>query len=633
MANELKIRVVFDTGGTKPPTEQVKVLEGSLKDLELQYKKLQAIAEKSFIAGSPEQIAAMAKAQEALVKYKAALGDVSSVMPNVTKSSANAAMTLQALNYTVRDSPYFFRDFSLGILAIGNNLNPLIDGFIRMRNEAKEGESAMKVLWNSMKGSQGVIFAFSVLVSMLQAVTFAMAKSKSATKDAADEFERFLKMPFQELESIKGINITKMYREELKVLAEINEGRKKIGFQPLATLPTGGKALEGYDFMERYGHLFSDEYKQMRLINEEIDKKKVGMGRIVELQNDITALQKLQAAATTDELTKSFNPLIEAKKKKLDDLLGKNKKGKDEFGYLAPMLAELERLEKQKPFAKTREEAEKLQEEIQKVNDKLDAFNNRITTQEKVSQLALASKIEFEDKFQEKLAKGIEKHKKDEMETAIHVAELKAKLIEDETKKKEALLDLEFAKAQAILEVRLILKEITDEEYRQLSELLDRANIKAKRDVREDAKNKEMKLTLRGIEQAANVAGNAVSNAFLTGGNAIDAAARALKQFIVQLLVVKSFEYLLKLVFAPSSLPKTFAGFLGFSSSTMPQIVGGTNMPNIGTQKTLQAMNMNMQSAQPTILIKTDIPGLKFTKEVINPSQAKLIRGNVKSVL
>ena len=46
----------------------------------------------------------------------------------------------------------------------------------------------------------------------------------------------------------------------------------------------------------------------------------------------------------------------------------------------------------------------------------------------------------------------------------------------------------------------------------------------------------------------------------------------------------------------------------------------------------MDAMNMNMTSGQPTILIQTDIDGLKFTKRTINPAQAKLIRGNVISV-
>jgi len=91
----------------------------------------------------------------------------------------------------------------------------------------------------------------------------------------------------------------------------------------------------------------------------------------------------------------------------------------------------------------------------------------------------------------------------------------------------------------------------------------------------------EAEKELKGIEQAANMAGNAVSNAFLNGGNAIDAATQALKQFIVQLLVVQSMNFLLRAIFAPSSLPTTIAGFLGFEKNIKPSYspTGATSLP------------------------------------------------------
>lgn len=194
MANELKIRVVFDTGDAKNNVDGfskgIKAVEGSLKDLENEWKKLEQIAKSQYAVGSPQQVQAIANASMAYKRYQEAVAQTSTIVAQNTRVSANAGTTLQALNYTIRDSPYFFRDFSLGILAVGNNLNPLIDGLIRMNKEAKAANSTLgKELLGSLKGTQGLVFGFSILVSVLQAVTFAMAKTKSGSDDLASSFD------------------------------------------------------------------------------------------------------------------------------------------------------------------------------------------------------------------------------------------------------------------------------------------------------------------------------------------------------------------------------------------------------------------------------------------------------------
>ena len=103
-----------------------------------------------------------------------------------TRMSGNASMTLQALNYTIRDSAYFSRDLALGLLAVGNNLNPLIDGFIRVKGELKEGQSLWGALTSSMSKAQWTILGFSFAVSMIQAITFELAKNKSEAKTSAE---------------------------------------------------------------------------------------------------------------------------------------------------------------------------------------------------------------------------------------------------------------------------------------------------------------------------------------------------------------------------------------------------------------------------------------------------------------
>src|SRR5690606_40721901 len=54
------------------------------------------------------------------------------------QSSRNAAMAMLNLNYVIRDTPYFFNNFAMGVMAIGNNINPLTDSLQRLRKESKD---------------------------------------------------------------------------------------------------------------------------------------------------------------------------------------------------------------------------------------------------------------------------------------------------------------------------------------------------------------------------------------------------------------------------------------------------------------------------------------------------------------
>lgn len=111
-----------------------------------------------------------------------------SSLNNTNRASSNAAAALLNLNYVVRDSPYFFNNFALGVMAIGNNINPLIDSFSRLRMEAGEKSiSAFQLLKQALVGGAGISIAFSVAVSAIQAFVFWMAHAESQAKKTKDE--------------------------------------------------------------------------------------------------------------------------------------------------------------------------------------------------------------------------------------------------------------------------------------------------------------------------------------------------------------------------------------------------------------------------------------------------------------
>ena len=193
MQQQLEIIVTFRKGGQDalPQINQgAKSVMNSIDGLNTKVKYYEDIAKKAEI-GSKQYANAIKQVELAQKQASTAQLIANKNMMGSTRQTAQMTMTMQAMNFTIRDSPYFFRDFSLGILAVGNNLNPLIDGLINVKREAKlAGSTLGKEMMKSLKGPGGLIFAFSVLVSVMQAVVFAMDSYNRKTKEAKEKTDK-----------------------------------------------------------------------------------------------------------------------------------------------------------------------------------------------------------------------------------------------------------------------------------------------------------------------------------------------------------------------------------------------------------------------------------------------------------
>lgn len=214
MEKELVINVKIKTPNSAATKEYA---EGTIGALEQAIRKLKNEM-KNLEVGSAEHVSSLKNLISMQDELKVAMGrGIVPAMGNTTALSARATTTLQALNYTIRDSPYFFRDFSLGLLAVGNNLNPLIDGLISMKKAAQEsGQTLGGVLLNSLKGTSGIILAFSFAVSAIQAVTFALAKNKSqadSTATSLNELKERVKQLKASFEDLADFEVQSTFRK------------------------------------------------------------------------------------------------------------------------------------------------------------------------------------------------------------------------------------------------------------------------------------------------------------------------------------------------------------------------------------------------------------------------------------
>ncbi len=237
----------------------------------------------------------------------------------LTTGAANAGVALQNLNFVIRDSPYFFRDFSLGLLAVGNNLNPLIDSMLRMKREAQDvGQTLSGALWASLKGPAGVVLAFSALVTVLQAVTFAMSSTKKEAKETKDEIrelrDELQKLTREQLQS--GLVRAKTeFQAELFNVPDVQRRQMLLGRIPMT------------DELKRLDERIKAYEKEIFMLGdiENVENRlRINRQRLKDLNKDNLALYK-DVATTYDDIKNKLESWIKADEKSLKVTKEKNK--------------------------------------------------------------------------------------------------------------------------------------------------------------------------------------------------------------------------------------------------------------------------------------------------------------------
>ncbi|MEW6006116.1 MAG: hypothetical protein AB1695_12460 [Stygiobacter sp.] len=274
---ELKIRVIFDTS--------------------------QALAaHKEFTGSVNDNVDRMIKKADQLSDHYNKIQFPKRHVDEYTRAVSEASYMMQAFNYTMRDAPYFAKDFALGILAVGNNLNPLIDGVIRTRQEAEKlNKGFFEIVKQSLSGGGGLILGFTLLVSALQAVTFWLDQSKNKTKDTQKSFDDII-VSVKEYEA-KLTSLTKTmkeYNEAQGITEKVQAIREKI--------------QEKQEEI-KYGKFYTRAGERIKLQPEEIEARKQ---EIELLRSQIAELQAsgelaLGIANNIKMLNQAYNKLGTAK--------------------------------------------------------------------------------------------------------------------------------------------------------------------------------------------------------------------------------------------------------------------------------------------------------------------------------
>lgn len=400
--------------------------------VELRQQKLD-IADKSRLADINDQIRRTAvEIQSTNVKIQEMNYNLQKNMVSALANGGQAAqqmsMAMQSLNFVIRDSPYFFRDFALGLLAVGNNLNPLIDSFIRAKQAAEaQNISFMALMKQGLMGTSGIILGFSLLVSILQAVVFWKEKTKEKTEENTKALEREQKQLEKNIEAFLRYKANlPAYREGEELIKSIDEQIKRLEEQK--------KAIEK-NIKAKQDEL--DQWLQVSILtNANTKDTKNQTGTIQELKNEIELLniqlatqnqeiKKLQIEKEKlikqqikyTELTELGNKVSQEGVKVIQDYIKQTKPLYAEYDLLIGYLTEQLKLSKDNS-----QEAKNLALAIdflrQKSNELTDAIkNSRKELKEWIKDLERQDEKEFKERL--KNEKEITKQKEQQLKTSI----------------------------------------------------------------------------------------------------------------------------------------------------------------------------------------------------------------------
>jgi hypothetical protein len=557
MAEVLEIKISLQNAGftsslSSAGRDVKKFAEGSLGALQQQIRKLNSekltLVDPAEIAKVNEQIENLAIK---MTQLQMAGRTASTGLDQSTRASANAGHALLNLNYIIRDSPYFFHNFALGVMAVGNNINPFIDSLQRGTAASGGFKNAMKDMGSALMGGAGLTLALSLAVTAIQAFVFAQAGKKKAIEDTTSAIRDQIK----ELEnaSDKELRQTKLEAQgrillidtkirESSEYKKAKEIEKRVGV-------IGKPEIKVEDFYTKEQKEQVELYKQqIALSGQLLADRSYELQLVTDIKDlEIERRNILQSEHEKDKKrVEEINEKIKEKQKLLTEFRGGGTGG----GASSVATAKDSDLEALKDYLAKQKAL----------------LGNAYITEEEYYQDLIRLNSEYNKEFREvsterlQFFAGITKemnaiaNKRMELELAIkkkqqeYLDNLQKSVDADIIAYERSIRRLREEYASLLAKTNMYGASDEDKIRFDISEKFGDSITDTEKDALVDAtkRAKDYERTIGRIDQVANIAGSAISNAFLSGKNAIEAATQALKQFIVQLIVIQAIKGLFK---------------------------------------------------------------------------------------
>lgn len=251
-------------------------------------------------------------------------------MQGAQTASANASMALLNLNYVIRDSPYFFNNFALGVLAVGNNLNPLIDSFNRLRAEAGEKSiSTFALLKKALVGGAGISIAFSLVVTAIQSFVFWQAKAGKETEKTTDEIKK-------QLDALKEMSRSELMKSQVMAMMQLSTIDSEASIEREKYLKSGtqtglgGRTGTPPPISQFYTDAQREQIKNLNQIIQQTRWLLDNRGLLASIEAEIAKLKKDQDNTKDPALIKDIEKQITGLQDYAKSLRGITKEAKEQ---------------------------------------------------------------------------------------------------------------------------------------------------------------------------------------------------------------------------------------------------------------------------------------------------------------
>jgi hypothetical protein len=319
METGLKIIIGADASGVEKAF--VEVSQEAKKAVDA-FSKVDVAAAKT--AGSFDKVAAatpkVTQGASAMVKTVTQAG---AALDKTAKTSSSATQSLVNLSRVAQDAPY-------GFIGIANNLNPLLEGFQRLRQEAGSNGAALKALGSSLIGPAGIGLAIGVISSLLVVFgdrlfksTTAVDKQKEAVKKAKEQLDDYA----ESLSDVQKVDLfgTQNAQEELVKLKALYDAATNLNI-PIAQRKKLVDELQSQ--YPTYFANFSDEiilaggakaaYDKLTTSILASGRARAGIELVVQKQKDLLNVEKQLADAQAARATAGVkNNQVEQRNKNL----------------------------------------------------------------------------------------------------------------------------------------------------------------------------------------------------------------------------------------------------------------------------------------------------------------------------
>jgi hypothetical protein len=312
----------------------------------------------------------------------------------MAKGSNQAMTAVTGLNWAVSDMPYFFQNTRMGIMAVSNNITPLVQNMAYLQRTTGSLKGTLRAMGAVFTGPMGIVFAITAVVSIIQALSFIMAKHKAKIEGATEANKEFAK-------SLEQIN-------------------KSVSVDALASqLETSNKLIVASD------QVIKNKKETIALEEEEIGKLNEKYANVTDLENDLSLLMTDKTRTKSKEEEDTLNYYIQKKEQEIAQANLKNSNLDNE-------------IKKRKTAIKTLNEEITTQTKIQaEENKRIEVARERLALLDQVN-----FKSEKEMQYKEKVFEYETSKLPLDEQIAAWEAE-KAKITGNELKDKERILEIE----------------------------------------------------------------------------------------------------------------------------------------------------------------------------------------------